>query len=186
MFYVANQSLDPQKSIEMKIPFDISYSIIISYAFFVIILPIIKKPGIRKCSSCGQTLSHPNNFCTKCGFQVSSEILQLPNFDAFLIKKLKIRKRYFNLALVTTIFIPSLPILTMLFYSLKQFGITTLDIKANQVLTINLTAIVFLFLTALSLYLRGAKCPVCGAYVATKFCSHDNKWHDKFCRVCGT
>ena len=60
-----------------------------------------------------------------------------------------------------------------------------LDIKVRHILILNIAAIVFLFSIALDLYLSGAKCPVCGAYIATKFAHGDRGCYDRFCRVCG-
>ena len=77
----------------------------------------------------------------------------------------------------------------MLFFFLKTYKKTELailDIKVHQILTLNITVVVILFFIALTLYLSGAKCPVCGAYIATKFAHGNPKYYDNFCRACGT
>ena len=173
----------------MNLPFDISFSIATACLFLAAILLFVKQRASRKCSSCGQRLSYPHNFCGKCGFQVSNEILQSRYLDAFLKNRLKVRKRYFHSALAATILIPILPLATMLFFFLKSHkktDMSILGIKVHQILTLNITAVVTLFFIALILYLSGAKCPVCGAYIATKFAHGNPKYYDNFCRVCGT
>ena len=61
-----------------------------------------------------------------------------------------------------------------------------LGMNVHQILTLNITAVVTLFFIALILYLSGAKCPVCGANIATRFAHGNPKYYDIFCRVCGT
>jgi len=177
-----------RESAKMNLPLNVPDSIVISL-FFVAILIFVKQRAGRKCSSCGQRLSNPHNFCGNCGFHVSNEILQSRDLDTFLKNRLKARKRYFHLALAATISIPILPLATMLFFFLmryKKTELSILDFKAHQILTLNITAVVILFFIALTFYLSGAKCPVCGAYIAAKSAHGNPRYHDNFCRVCGT
>ena len=119
----------------MNLHFDISTGIAILCVFSSAIIALVKRRRNRKCASCGHVLSRPYNFCAKCGYKVSDEIFQSQDLDAYVKNKMKTRKRYFNLALATTISIPILPLAIMLFFSIKPHEImdaAILDICREQ------------------------------------------------------